>query len=375
MLLGDSVTPWAMELSLFGVTFSDGDHGFRAIDAGDDASIVDHEYTHGFTNQTVTFSDGSPALFSPQAWAIDEASADFFAKSYLVDNRFETDTAAPGEVDMGDYTDVTRDSIRAEPLDCPVGTQSAACPGHGYTYADFGAVSGFGPEPHYDGEIWSETMWDLRGAVGAQRATQLAAQALAIVAPEPSFLDLRDATLTADAADHFDDATAIWQVFARRGMGCDASTTSGFDVAPHAGFNVPPCPVAAPAPQAIATPVPIATPVAPPRQPSVLLKASGRRALAFTVTCHALCNVTGTLRVDGRTARRLKLGKRRIVGRVTARLAAPGTKTFTVRLNRAAAKALKRERKLKSFKATLIVQAAYPGAAVAFKHRTVTVRR
>jgi hypothetical protein len=46
-----------------------------------------------------------------------------------------------------------------------------------------------------------------------------------------------------------------------------------------------------------------------------------------------------------------------------------------VRLDSAAAKALKRARKVKSFKATLTAQAVYPGAVVALKHRTVTVRR
>jgi hypothetical protein len=333
-----------------------------------DASIVFHEYTHGYNDSVVVDADGIEQLDTAQAWALDEASADFFAKSFLVDSTRETDTSAPGDVDMGGYTDVTPDSIRAEPLDCPVGTQSPACPGHGYTYADFGHVTS-GPEPHYDGEIWAETMWDLRGALGAAKAVGLAARAFRDVPEQPSFLDMRDAILRADPAD----AATIWAVFARRGMGCDAATDGSDDTAPQAGFSTS-CPVPAPSPTPQPTVTPSPTPhpttVPPPRQPSFVLKRSGRRGLVFTVTCHALCNVTGTLSVDRKTAKKLKLGKRRIVGRLTARLA--GTKRFTVRLNRAA---LKRVRKVKSFKATLTVQAGYPGAVVAFKHRTVTVKR
>jgi extracellular elastinolytic metalloproteinase len=383
---GNDVGPWAMELSLFGARFTDGSHGFRAMDAGDDASIVDHEYTHGYTNQTVTFSDRAPALFTWQAYAIDEASADFFAKSYLVDKHFEPDTDAPGEVDMGDYTDVTPHSIRFEPLDCPVGTTAPACPAHGYTYADFARIFDPSsqqpdPEPHADGEIWSETMWDLRRALSPAKATQLAAQALAIVAPEPSFLDMRNAILAADATDGYDDAATIWQVFARRGMGCDASTTSGDDVQPVAGFNVPPCPVATPTPTAIPTVSPTATPVAtptpppPPKRPSFTLRRSGRRGVKFTVTCHAACSVTGRLSVSRSVAKRLHLGSRRTVGTVKARLNAAGHRTFAVRLNRTAARALKRAKKVKSFRATLTARAGYAGAAARSQHRTVILKR
>jgi hypothetical protein len=378
-----------MGLSLFGVTYHDAQSGtsttlgFRAVNAADDASILFHEYTHAFDNRTVVYGDGTEALNTAQAWALDEASADFFAKSFLVDSGRETDASAPGDVDMGNYTDATPDSIRAEPLDCPVGTQSPACPGHGYTYADFGSVSGFGPEPHYDGEIWSETMWDLRDALPPGVAVQLAAQAFRLVPPEPSFLDMRDAILEADANLHRNDAATIWRVFAARGMGCDAATNGSDDTVPQAGFSTPPCatgpqPAPTPTPTPIATPVPTPIPIttpAPPAPPSVALKASGRRGVAFTVTCHTLCTVTGTLSVDRKTAKQLKLGSRRTVGRLTVPMTTPGPRTFTVRLDGAAAKALKRARKVRSFKATLTVQTRYPGAVVTSRHRAVTVKR
>ena len=48
----------------------------------------------------------------------------------------------------------------------------SSCPGRGaagsggYTYGDFGRIEA-GQEVHADGEIWAETLWDLRTAVGA----------------------------------------------------------------------------------------------------------------------------------------------------------------------------------------------------------------
>ncbi len=67
--------------------------------------------------------------------------------------------------------------LRTEPIDCPV---VAARPGPaargapslgsgGYTYGDFGRISG-SAEVHADGEIWAQTLWDLRTALGSEKA-------------------------------------------------------------------------------------------------------------------------------------------------------------------------------------------------------------
>ena len=61
--------------------------------------------------------------------------------------------------------------------------------------------------------------------------------------PEPSFLDMRNAILQADAA-LLAGAThdAIWQVFAARGMGFYASAIDGGDTPPVEDFSLPPTP-------------------------------------------------------------------------------------------------------------------------------------
>ena len=77
----------------------------------------------------------------------------------------------------------------------------------GYTYGDFGKVFD-GPEVHADGEIWAQTMWQLRQALiaahgattGVQHVRQLLTNGMRLSPDNPSFLDLRNAILQADTA-------------------------------------------------------------------------------------------------------------------------------------------------------------------------------
>ncbi len=204
---------------------------FRDVNGGDDAAVVYHEYTHGLSSRLVTVdgAGGEQALNSDQSGAMGEAWSDFYAKDFLVGQFPADDTPAAGEVDMGKYIDADPHSIRTQALDCPVGAASTPCPGAGlagsggYTYGDFGKIAG-GPEVHADGEIWGETLWDLRGAVGSEVARAIVTQGMRLTPPEPTFLQARDAILTADGQlfPDGDHSGAIWRVFAIRGMGSDA---------------------------------------------------------------------------------------------------------------------------------------------------------
>ncbi len=87
------------------------------------------------------------------------------------------DTAASGEVDLGEYTEYTGGSrgCAREPIDCPRRRRPDPLPGAvavgtgGYTYGDFGRIAA-APEVHADGEIWAQTLWDLRTALGLTKA-------------------------------------------------------------------------------------------------------------------------------------------------------------------------------------------------------------
>ena len=148
---------------------------------------------------------------------------------------------------------------RTEPLDCPVGSSSVNCPGSpgagpgGYTYGDYGKVGGR-PEQHADGEIWAQTLWDLRRSLSARDGTNLGVQeaellitaGMELSPPEPSFLDMRNAILQADATYLGKGAhDLIWQVFAARGMGFFAGTATAVTRNPLEDFSVEPSPTPA----------------------------------------------------------------------------------------------------------------------------------
>jgi len=215
--------------------------GFRTVNAGDSAAIVWHEYTHGLSSRLVTYDDGSAALSSPQAGAMGEGWSDWYALDLLARDGLQPDTAATGQMDLGAYVDHVPHTLRTEGLDCPVGVVSAGCPAGGYTLGDFGKVAG-GPDVHADGEIWGQTLWDLRVALGSDLAQRLITAGMRMSPPEPSFLDMRNAIVAAEAGLPGDHRAAVWEVFRKRGMGYFAHVRDAGDVTAAEDFSAPPAP-------------------------------------------------------------------------------------------------------------------------------------
>ncbi|WP_416966851.1 M36 family metallopeptidase [Streptomyces sp. 4F14] len=129
-----------------------------------------------------------------------------------------------------------------------MGSTSARCPGDGtagpggYTYGDYGKI-GNGPGVHADGEIWGETLWDLRTALGSGLTRSLVTRAMELSPADPSFLDQRNAILQADTVVNGGRAhDRIWKVFANRGMGYFAASFTSADVKPDEDFSLPPGP-------------------------------------------------------------------------------------------------------------------------------------
>jgi extracellular elastinolytic metalloproteinase len=221
---------------------------FLPTNGGDEADIVYHEYTHGLSNRLVVDALGNSTLGTIQAGAMGEAWSDWYAMDFLTNLGFQADTPDPGDVRIGNYVGAGADLIRTQPMDCPVGTASPKCPGTpgagpgGYTYGDFGRIIGQ-PEVHADGEIWGETLWDLRTALGSHLAESLVTRAMELSPANPSFLDMRNAILQADQVVNKGKAnTKIWTVFAHRGMGWFAGAVDGDDTAPVEDFSMPPAP-------------------------------------------------------------------------------------------------------------------------------------
>jgi subtilisin-like proprotein convertase family protein len=209
------------------------------VNGADDASIVYHEYGHGMTGRLLTDPGGGSGLTGLQSQMMGEAWSDFYALDYLQTQGYVTDTSAPGEVTLARYV-VGGQGLRAKPIDCPVDPSGAtpACDGHaaghsavagGYTYGDIAHTDN--TSPHNGGEVWAETLWDLRARLGSTTALTLVTGGLRLSPVNPTMLDMRDAILreavairsAPGAAD--DDYDDVWSVFAARGFGVDASTT------------------------------------------------------------------------------------------------------------------------------------------------------
>jgi extracellular elastinolytic metalloproteinase len=216
-----------------------------AANSGDASDIVYHEYTHGLSNRLVVDANGFSTLRGVQAGAMGEGWSDWYAEDFLVGKGLEKDTTKIGDVLVGKYV-TAGTTIRTEPLDCTVGAPATACPGTptagpgGYTYGDFGRLSGFA-EVHDDGEIWAQTLWDLRKAIGSAKARSLVTRAMELSPENPSFLDERNSILQADLVVNGGNLQkTIWKVFAKRGMGYFAAATDGDDDRPVEDFSLPP---------------------------------------------------------------------------------------------------------------------------------------
>lgn len=224
------------------------------VNGGDDASILYHEYTHGLSDRLILDATGAPALKSHQAKSMGEGWSDWYAMDYLEGQGLHApDTAADGEIESGTYLrGHFVDMMRSEGLDCAVNSvDPAACPGGrtghtgGYTLGDMGKVYR-GPEVHADGEIWAQTLWQLRQrliadlgeSAGREETRSLITRAMELSPPDPGFLDMRNAILQADVADGGNDnRERIWSVFTSRGMGYWASDFGSGDVNPRASFK------------------------------------------------------------------------------------------------------------------------------------------
>ncbi|MFZ5850850.1 MAG: M36 family metallopeptidase [Actinomycetota bacterium] len=195
-------------------------------DGNFDASVIEHEYTHGLTSRYVA---GGEALGSQQARSMGEGWGDWYALNYLFREGL-SDKAVVGEYVTGNGSRGIRNWSRDA---TPVG------------FGDIG-YDITGPQVHADGEIWSAMLWDLRTALvarygnaqGSEVAARLVTDAMPLSAPDPSFLDMRDAILAADVDRyHGDNFDAIWNAFARRGAGASATSKGGDDVDPTPGFD------------------------------------------------------------------------------------------------------------------------------------------
>ncbi|HEY3530862.1 MAG TPA: M36 family metallopeptidase [Nocardioides sp.] len=252
-------TPPVMQMYLWHLPgYPDDYDPYNPTSGAFDASVLLHEYTHGLSNRLVVDADGNSTLNSLQAGSMGEAWSDYYAMDYLVHRHFQKDTSADGQVFEGQYLmGGQRDSngltvpFRSMAMDCSVGSTSKACfdtynPAAniqgGYTYGDLVAIGG-SAEVHSSGEVWAQTLWDIRKALGHSVADTVITRGMSLSANDPSMLDMRNAILQADLVAYGGDHTAtLWRIFANRGMGFFAASINSADTDVAEDFHLPPSP-------------------------------------------------------------------------------------------------------------------------------------
>jgi extracellular elastinolytic metalloproteinase len=211
------------------------------------ADVLYHEYTHGLSSRLVTDAQGNETLDEIQPGSMGEAWSDYYAMDYLVTKGYEKDTRHSGELLIGKYVAHKAPIIRTMAIDCARRTKAKGCRAPdgshgGYTYGDFPSIIGF-PEVHASGEIWGQTLWDVRSALGHRVADTLITRAMSLSPTSPTFLDMRNAIIQADLVAYRSSHTArLWKIFAHRGMGYFAGAIDGTDGFPAQDFHTVPAP-------------------------------------------------------------------------------------------------------------------------------------
>jgi len=90
------------------------------------------------------------------------------------------------------------------------------------------------------------------------------------------------------------------------------------------------------------------------------IRSISSKGLAIQITCPAACTVSGELRVDKKTARRLGLGRSRVLARGKRKLNAAGDAKVTLKV---VSKARKRFKRMRSAKVTLRTTTSVAGKA------------
>lgn len=220
------------------------------VDGDYDMSVIGHEYGHAISNRMAGGPDRG--LSGLQAGGMGESWSDLMATEYL--QEFGYVPVSPTATPMGAY--VTGNENR--------GIRNYNFSKSPLNYSNVG-YDLTGPQVHADGEIWSATQGDIRNAFiarygagdaalqrscaeGATAATacpgnrrwmQLVFDAwLLMPSGAVSMVDARNAMLAADLL-RFGGANQdlLWNGFATRGLGKDASSASSNDNEPTPSFD------------------------------------------------------------------------------------------------------------------------------------------
>jgi hypothetical protein len=216
------------------------------LDGSFDNSIVSHEYGHGISNRLTGGSSSVNCMNNDEQMG--EGWSDWFALMITMEEGdLSTDIRGMSPFAVGEST--TGNGIRNAPYTTDFSINN-------YTYIDSNNTANVS-EPHGVGFVFATMLWDLtwayvdkygfdsdlfNGNGGNNKVMQLVLDGLKLQPCSPGFIDGRDAILAADmATTGGQDQCLIWEVFANRGLGFNASQgDSGSRTDQIEDFNLPP---------------------------------------------------------------------------------------------------------------------------------------
>jgi hypothetical protein len=229
-----------------GITISASLIGTNDLDGSFDNSIVSHEYGHGISNRLTGGSSSVNCMNNDEQMG--EGWSDWFALMITMEEGdLSTDIRGMSPFAVGEST--TGNGIRNAPYTTDFSINN-------YTYIDSNneaAVS----QPHGVGFVFATMLWDLtwayvdkygfdsdlfNGNGGNNKVMQLVLDGLKLQPCSPGFVDGRDAILAADmASTGGQNQCLIWEVFANRGLGYNASQGNSGDRTDQVeDFDLPP---------------------------------------------------------------------------------------------------------------------------------------
>ncbi len=221
---------------------------FVNTDGDLDNGVIAHEFGHGISTRLAGGPANANCLRNPEQMG--EGWSDWFALM-LTMHPGDVGTTPRGMATFVMNEDPGQDGLR----NYPYSTDMTINP-ETFGYTNGGSAPMFPVivqdangtdyvESHNVGEIWTTMLWDLTwayinkygyddnkytGTGGNNKVMRLVLDAIKLQPCSPSFIQARDAILAADlATTNGQNYCLIWEVFARRGMGVNASsgTNSG----------------------------------------------------------------------------------------------------------------------------------------------------
>ena len=172
--------------------------GKGGVDDAEDGEVIVHEYGHAVhDSQVVGFGS------SLDAGSIGEAFGDYLAVTVGLEVAGPPAPGAPAacvaDWDSVSYTSTVPHCLRRVDTNLTVAQRRN--------------------QVHFDGQIWSRALWDIRNALGARTADRIIINAQFDFAPDTSFGDAADATV-ATAREMYGTATAnkVRKAFTDRGI-------------------------------------------------------------------------------------------------------------------------------------------------------------